>query len=37
MKYDKDKFFDILKTLKKNLTRTIDLSEIRVLETNPLT
>lgn len=37
MKYDKDKFVEILKTLKKNLTRTIDLSQIRALETNPLT
>lgn len=37
MKYDEDKFVEILKTLKKNLTSSIDFSEIRALETNPLT
>ncbi len=37
MKYNKDKFVEILKTLKKNLIRTIALSKIRALETNILT
>ncbi|MCY6372585.1 hypothetical protein [Clostridium ganghwense] len=37
MKYDKDKFIDILKTLKENLTNDVEFSEIRALETNPST
>lgn len=37
MKYDKDKFVEILKTLNEKLTSTIDFSEISALETNPST
>ncbi|MCY6372448.1 hypothetical protein [Clostridium ganghwense] len=37
MKYDKDKFVEILKILQKNLISTIDFSEISALETNPST
>lgn len=37
MKYDKDKFINILEVIKKNLRSTMNFSEIRYLETNPST
>lgn len=37
MKYDKDKFIDILEIIKKNLRINMNFSEIRYWETNPST
>lgn len=37
MKYDKDKFIDILEIIKKSLRSNMNFSEVRYLETNPST